>query len=90
MHDRKKQKLLRKLKEKGLSSKYETGLLEPKPFEAMKRIIEKEKKEIAEGKLDGDLDSGIRITVVYIYRMCIARHTQEKQSDERFSKRSPI
>ncbi len=54
MRDRKKQRLFRKLKEKGLSPKDETGLPDPTPFEAVKRIIEKEKKEIAESRPDGD------------------------------------
>ena len=53
MRDRKKQRLLRKLKEKGLSPKDETGLQDPTPFEAVKRIIEKEKKAVEEGKADG-------------------------------------
>ena len=47
MRDRKKQRLLRKTKEKGLSRKDETGLPDPTPYEAVKRIIEKEKKAIA-------------------------------------------
>ena len=56
MRDRKKQRLLRKLKEKGLSPKDETGLPDPTPFEAVKRIIEKEKKEKKEigDKPDGE------------------------------------
>ncbi len=53
MRDRKKQRLLRKLKEKGLSPKDETGLPDPTPFEAVKRIIEKEKKAVAECRPDG-------------------------------------
>ena len=45
MRDRKKQRLLLKqLKEKGLARKDETGLPDPTPFEAVQRIIEKEKK----------------------------------------------
>ena len=47
MRDRKKQRLLRKTKEKGLARKDETGLPDPTPYEAVKRIIEKEKKAIA-------------------------------------------
>ena len=35
-------------KEKGLSPKDEAGLLDPTPFEAVKRIIRKEKAELAE------------------------------------------
>ena len=44
MRNRKIQRLLRKTKEKGLSPKDEAGLPDPTPFEAVKRIIEKEKK----------------------------------------------
>ena len=55
MRDRKKQRLLRKLKEKGLSPKDETGLPDPTPFEAVKRIIEKEKREVAGDRPEGSL-----------------------------------
>ena len=43
MRDRKKQRLLRKTKEKGLSPKDQVGIPDPTPFEAVKRIIKKEK-----------------------------------------------
>ena len=46
MRNRQKQRILRKLKEKGLSVKDETGLPDPTPFEAVKRIIEAEKAMI--------------------------------------------
>ena len=45
MRDRRIQRLLRKTKEKGLSPKDQAGLPDPTPFEAVKRIIRKEKKE---------------------------------------------
>ena len=54
MRDRKKQRLLRKTKEKGLSPKDETGLPDPTPFEAVKRIIRKEKEMIAALPSDGE------------------------------------
>lgn len=53
MRDRKKQRMLRKSgikglsREKGLSPKDETGLPDPTPFEAVRRIIEKEKKALS-------------------------------------------
>ena len=46
MRNRKKQRILRKIKEKGLSPRDETGLLDPTPYEAVKRIIEEEKAKI--------------------------------------------
>ena len=46
MRDRKKQRLLRKTKEQGLSRRDITGYLDPTPYEAVKRIVEKEKAEI--------------------------------------------
>ncbi len=53
MRNRKMQRLLRKSgvkglsREKGLSPKDETGLPDPTPFEAVRRIIEKEKKALS-------------------------------------------
>jgi len=58
MRDRKKQRLLRKTKEKGLSPKDETGLPDPTPFEAVRRIVEKEKKAIAEDGPAADRGAG--------------------------------
>lgn len=46
MRNRKKQKIFKKLREKGISPLDETGLPDPTPFEAVKRIIEDEKKMI--------------------------------------------
>ena len=48
MRDRKKQRLLKKMKEKGLSPKDHTGLPDPTPFEAVKNIMEEEKKKLLE------------------------------------------
>ena len=59
MRDRKKQRLLRKSgikglsREKGLSPKDETALPDPTPFEAVRRIIEKEKKELSAHPMAG-------------------------------------
>jgi hypothetical protein len=57
MRDRKKQRLLRKTKEKGLSPRDSAGLPDPTPFEAVKRIIEREKKEAA-GISAGEREAG--------------------------------
>ncbi|MBQ3860793.1 MAG: hypothetical protein II779_09695 [Clostridia bacterium] len=46
MRDRRVQRLLKKTKEKGLSPKDHTGMPDVTPFEAVKRIIEEEKKQI--------------------------------------------
>lgn len=46
MRNRKKQKIFKKLREKGISPLDETGLPDPTPFEAVKSIIEDEKKMI--------------------------------------------
>ncbi len=46
MRNRQKQRIMRKLREKGLSPRDETGMLDPTPYEAVKRIIEAEKAMI--------------------------------------------
>ena len=46
MRNRQKQRILKKLREKGLSPRDETGMLDPTPYEAVKRIIEAEKAMI--------------------------------------------
>ena len=46
MRNRQKQRILKKLREKGLSPRDETGMLDPTPYEAVKRIINEEKAKI--------------------------------------------
>ncbi len=53
MRNRTKQRVLKKiLKEKGLSPKDETGLPDPTPFKAVKKIIEEEKEKIQASVLE--------------------------------------
>ena len=46
MRDRKKQRALKKAKEKKLEARDYCGILDPTPCDAVKRIIRQERKEI--------------------------------------------
>ena len=73
MRNRQKQRIMRKLREKGLSPRDETGMLDPTPYEAVKRIIEAEKAMIKRMSVE-ELEA--------YYRRVVANTAPDSSPDE--------